>query len=371
MKITAAQLFEYDLPLKRPIGPADRPETNRSGLLIRIENENGLVAWGEAAPLKGFSSETPAQSRADLASRLGHLVGHDVPEKLEQLDGGFERWLGKYDLCASARCAIEMAVLNLSAVSSYMPLSGLLSKHAEREIPVNGLISGSLEEAVETAQRLVSEGFATLKLKVGRADLDSEISTVRTISEAVGGKVALRLDANRAWSLEWALEFARGINACEIEYIEEPLLDVTALKSFAEKVPLPIALDETTREINPDEIPAFDFASAIVLKPTLLGGLERAAAFARTAEKSGLKTVITSTFESPVGIAALAHFAAAHGTANCAAGLETLSWLDKNLLTSPYAIERGRLKLSKVSESARTVDSNLIRKIDIEEAGHE
>lgn len=370
MKITACQLYEYRLKLRQPLVTAGGEETHRHGLLIRTAGDTGSAGWGEATPLPGFSKESPAEAQSQLKGLLSQLPKATIPPEVETLNGGFENWLGRFKLCSSARCAVETAVLNLQAAEKDMILARMLSKSSKETVPVNGLITGSLAEATAKAGELLDKGYRTVKMKVGRLDPEADAMRVVEVSAVLGGRAALRLDTNRAWGWEDALRFARGIDGCEVEYIEEPLNDPARLRDFTKETGLPVAIDETTREIEPDNLPAYAFVAAVVLKPTLLGGFEKAAAFARAASNLGAKVVFTSTFESPVGIAALAHLAAAYGSENTAAGLETVNWFEQQLLTEPVSLTNGRINLSQTVDAVRTIDLSQIEEVNLLGGSH-
>src|SRR5690625_3024248 len=51
------QYFQYKLPFKQPFGNAQGTFSHRHGLFIQLKKA-GMNAWGEAAPLPGFSKET-------------------------------------------------------------------------------------------------------------------------------------------------------------------------------------------------------------------------------------------------------------------------------------------------------------------------
>ncbi len=364
MKIISSRIYEYRLRLKQPIGPPDAPLNHRSGLLVRVASDTGYQGWGEASPLPGFSSETLADAQTQLVSVLRKIEDSCIPPDVIQLQGAFDNWLGQYDLNPSARFAIEMSVLNLLATERGPLVADLLSPEFPDTINVNGLITGTGQSAVERAKALCEQGYHTLKLKVGRATIPEEIETVQSILSVLPDDIALRLDANRAWSPEQALQFARGVEGRPIEYIEEPLADPAGLKDFCSKTDLPVALDESTREIVREDLAEWKHIAAVVLKPTLLGGFERTAEFARAASDQGARVVISSTFESPVGIAALANFAAAYGTPDVAVGLETVNWFEQQLLAEPVSICEGTMNLVQASEAAKTIDVSFLRELD-------
>lgn len=371
MKIIDAHLYECRLKLKRSIGSTDTPVHDRSCLLIELTDETGVTACGEAAPLPGFSQETLNETRSQLESVLPKLIGETAPTGVEKLGSGFTRWLGDFNLSPSARCGVETAVLNLMAGQRGVLLSHLLSEKAPDYIPVNGLIAGSAEDAGRKIRRLLDDSYRTFKLKVGRLDLESDILRVREVSHLTSDKAALRLDANRAWSLENALTFARGVKDCRIEYIEEPLQEPVQLTEFLKDARIPVALDETLCEIDLQELNGVKQIAAVVLKPTLLGGFEKAAAFARAASKLGASVVVTSTFESPVGISCLANFAAAFGTAGAAAGLETVDWFEQQLLTTPISLSGGQIELAQAAEAVKSINRSLLHEIALRESGDE
>ena len=83
---------------------------------------------------------------------------------------------------------------------------------------------------------------------------------------------------------------------------------------------------------------------ALVLKPAVLGGYERAAELAAWAQLHGLHAVVSSAFETSLGIAQLAQLAAAvdggapgGGGGPMHHGLATQSWFDQDLLPAAAA----------------------------------
>lgn len=130
-----------------------------------------------------------------------------------------------------------------------------------------------------------------VKLKIGR-----DLTRLRQL-QAMGCSV--RLDANRQWSLEEALDLDLG----EIEYIEEPLQDSSQLSLLHREKRWPLALDETLYRNEPWE--QIEGVVALVLKPTALGALTRTFALA----KKRYRIIISSCFESSVGIDFLARLA--------------------------------------------------------------
>ena len=80
--------------------------------------------------------------------------------------------------------------------------------------------------------------------------------------------------------------------------------------------------------------------NGFLLKPTMLG-LSHAVEFAKEAADHKIKAVISSSFETSVGLTALAHLAAALNETVTPAGLDTLGWLSDDVLKTPLVVENG------------------------------
>lgn len=95
----------------------------------------------------------------------------------------------------------------------------------------------------------------------------------------------------------------------------------------------------------PDADAMCEGVAALVLKPAVLGGFERTAELAAWARQRGMLCVLSSSFESSLGVAQLAQLAAAFDAAAGLAGstqhgLATLSWFAEDLLpASPEGLE--------------------------------
>ena len=70
----------------------------------------------------------------------------------------------------------------------------------------------------------VEQGFGTLKTKAG-ADMHEDLEMVRGVRDAVGDKLKLRIDPNRAYSPQQALRTWRGSSSnttCNISSSRSP-----------------------------------------------------------------------------------------------------------------------------------------------------
>jgi len=321
----------------------------REGMLIRLAGgDNTIVSWGEIAPLPGFSRESIGDVVKQLLSLRLVLKGINIPDadELIKLDGAFESWLGSYRLSASVRFGLETAVLQQIAKEQQVPLRKFISAEVVDIVPVCALLSGTNDQILKKAGTIRGEGYKAAKLKVGRQDLEDDITMVHTVREKIGTTMALRLDANRAWKIEQATTFMERVKDCNIEYIEEPARDYLGILQLCNRARnlIPIALDESLRSIlKLDPVPGID---TIILKPTMLG-FERAVQLSRRAAELGMKAIVSSSFESGLGFLTLAELAAALKDAQITpVGLDTNNSFAYDILEKSLEIIKGQINLT-------------------------
>jgi O-succinylbenzoate synthase len=144
------------------------------------------------------------------------------------------------------------------------------------------------------------------------------------------------------------------------EYIEEPLADPEHLPSFAIGCGVPVALDESLVGMEPEALEDYGYARAVVLKPTLLGGLSRTLRFADVASRLGMKPVTSSAYETGVGMAALISLAAGMGGEGIPAGLDTYRRLAEDVLRPRLDLPAARVDVRAMAGARREIDRRLL-----------
>jgi L-alanine-DL-glutamate epimerase-like enolase superfamily enzyme len=160
----------------------------------------------------------------------------------------------------------------------------------------------------QAAQRAFADGIRCLKIKLAATD---DPGRVFAVASAVP-EARLRIDANRSWPRAEVVDRLAALARLPIDYVEEPCLDAHLL--LAEPLPCKIALDESLLAMTSDEIHAAlrsPQLAAIVLKPTLLGGVSAVIPLAALARRSGVAAIISHSLEGPIGTAACAEIALA------------------------------------------------------------
>lgn len=358
--ISSCRIFRYCLPLVGPLPLAGGVIHERAGVLVRLDSESGASGWGDVAPLPGFSRESIEDAEGELMAWAVRLRGTRFDPRGDDL----ESWLEDEAAAVaspSVRFGLETALAGLSRRIE----DGSAAELAcfDGAVPVNGLLAGSREQVLADARRLRDGGCRAVKLKVGSRPVADDAELARAVRVVVGDDMGLRLDANRSWSLEQAVAFGREIGAAGVEYLEEPLGDPAHLADFFDVTGIPVALDESLLELRPDDLEGRREVGAVVLKPTLLGGLGRAREWVAKALSLDMRPVVSGCFESGVGLLALAAFAWASTGDEVPAGLDTYRWLDADVVRPRVPFQPGAIQWNDTLAQSHQIDGARLSEI--------
>jgi L-alanine-DL-glutamate epimerase-like enolase superfamily enzyme len=291
----------------------------RELLAVRLDFAPGDFGVGEAAPLEPYDGVSLGAVRAalDAYAEVLREAGPDADHAALLGACAAERDLPQ------ALAAVDLALWDRAGRRAGRPVAALLADAPAAAVAVNATI-GAEDRAGAAAQAAAAAaaGFGCVKVKVGVGDDAGRVAAVRA---AVGPDVAIRVDANGAWSTpREALANLRALAPVDIEYAEEPIGGVDALRAVRAESEVPIAMDETAAE--PGAV-ASGAADAVCLKVARCGGITGLLRDARAARAAGSAVYVASSFDGPVGIAAGLHAAAALGALPWC-GLATLGAFD-------------------------------------------
>lgn len=324
-----AELFRYSLPLRIPIEWGGIKYRTRDGALVRLTDAQGREGWGEIAPLHGFSLESLDSALNEARQVLAKWGAMDdiYPFPLEPLT------------LASVRSGLEQALWQLNSAESW---------HKGRSVRLQVLLSGPHDQIIMDAESLRPSGVEAIKFKAGQGGVDKDIRLARRLRKILPD-ASLRVDANQSWKLEQAQAFIDGVKHLRIDYIEEPVLNRAHLWQLIHESAIPIALDETLRGSREDELK--DASQIYVIKPALMGGVSTTQRFIRQSLANGKRCIISSSWESGIGMHALLQLAA--NLPNEVHGLDTYRYLSADVL-----VNRLQLSLPAFSLPAHLPSTN-------------
>lgn len=363
VKVKEVGIYKYRIPFCAPFRTGVQTLTAREGWIIELTGLDGTRGYGEIAPLDGFSVETLEQTERqifELAEKLPGLLFQmgRRPSKQECRFPVIKDLPS--DLYPSTCFGLETAIIQLAENMLNKPFPEIISNNPKRQIPVNALLHTDIYTDISGIStitgevgKLLASGFKTIKIKVGRKPLMKDIEIVNRTAEMLPLGVRLRLDANRLWDFETALKFGKKVDKRCLEYIEEPFAinNIKQISEFYLQTGIGVALDESLDSIISRGVEMPLGVSAFILKPTLLGGFKRVGEFVALAKDRRIKPVISSCFEVGPGFTALLKMAAAIDFDDSASGLDTLKYLERNLLSQPVLIENGSIHTTNMTNS--------------------
>jgi L-Ala-D/L-Glu epimerase len=331
-------LARLSIPLLEPFATAGGVVAERELLLVRLEDDDGAVGYGEAAPLPSYDGVTLDDVLAALRSGDGAAGG--PPQ---------------------ARAAEEMARLDLEASREGRAIG---EPGADAIVVNRTLAGGPPAEVAERAAEGVREGFSCFKVKVGLPDDDERVAAVR---EAVGPWPAIRIDANGAWSAEEAIRAIERLAEHDLQLVEQPCATLEELAEVRRAVEVPIAADECVATAEDVRAAAAREACDIVnVKLAPSGGFSAARAALREARERGLAAFLSSTLDGPWGISAALQLAAAERV-QLACGLATLELFDATLALALPPPTDGLLVVPQGPGLGLALDDAAIAEVLVEE----
>ncbi len=270
----------YRRPFRVPVRTSRGVWEAREGILLRLEDADGRVGFGEIAPLEAFGTETLAGALAWIAA----LAGRAERSRLEDAPRGLP----------CCRAAVAAALAGLDPGDDAPPRA---------TAPVAALLPGGAG-APEALRRLADDGFATFKLKIGAAAFPEERTLVERVCEALPSSGKLRLDANGGLAVRDASRWLELAQAWPVEFLEQPLpagadRDLLAL---ARDHAATVALDESVR--SADDVKRWrdlGWEGLFVIKPAFVGD---AAALRAEVAVAPDRFVFSSALETDVGLRA-------------------------------------------------------------------
>lgn len=237
---------------------------DRYGVLLKVEWPDGLVGYADLHPWTEFGDPTWEEQLAGI--RQGH-----ISTMLEQ-----SIWMARKD--AQLRQQAKNAFEGLTTVKN------------------NYIISDIMTEPDSLVARLKSEGFETVKLKVGR-DLQKEAELISLLGR--DGAFKLRLDFNAVGTWQTYERFMSSLDKValqRVQYVEDPFpFDPqawTEAKRFA-----PIAIDNEISKVDLKKLKGKPF-DVVILKPAKMD----VSSTVQNCIIHDLKITVTSYMDHPVGV---------------------------------------------------------------------
>jgi muconate cycloisomerase len=363
MHIKRVEPIAVSLPMKKPVFMAGVEIRQADNILVRIEADNDIVGWGEAASAPTMTGETVESMMAAVSYLTPALLGRPA----EDIAGALTAMTGRMYGNNAAKGAIEMALHDLVGRATSRPAYALLGDKRRSRIALLGVISnGELAADLRDAEKKKSDGFQAFKIKVGidKPLIDGE--RTRQVCRLLGPGLLICSDANQGWSTQEALKYAGAIVGSGLDFFEQPVHadDIVGMAAVAAAAgDIAIGADESIHSLEDirrhHERKA---ARGVSLKTIKLGGMRGVMAAGVLCEQLGMAVNVScKTGESSLAGAAGLHIAAA---------LPQMSWgltlshqgLADDVTARPIRVERGHVEVSDRPGLGIDVDEDRVRR---------
>jgi len=210
--------------------------TSRNTIVTRVTLDNGVVGETFGGDEDQYQMEV-CRIVNDIYRPL--LVGEDVRD----VEKHWERmWLTRVDLnnrgihtldlakhCVETQAiaAVDNACWDALGKALNQPVYKLLGGYRDCApvLAIGGYVmqGKTLADLEREVEHYKEHGIFGMKLKVGHLSVEEDIERARVARKAGGPRFHLCVDANQAWTVAEAMQFARGARDLNLAWLEEPV----------------------------------------------------------------------------------------------------------------------------------------------------
>jgi mandelate racemase len=247
LKIKSVAVRAVAVPMRRPLATSTGAVSVAPLLLVDMKTGGGMVGRSYLFSI----SRNHLRPLAALVEAMGELVQGDAvaPFEIEKKLRARHTLLGVHNVVLFAMAAIDMCAWDALGQALGQPVVRLLGGEPRPVKAYNSTGLGILKvgDLTKEAEQLVREGFAAVKLRLGRPEAKDDIEALRAVKKAIGPRVTLMVDFNQALSVAEAVRRGRMIDEeGGVLWIEEPVRadDYAGCAKVAREVATPIQIGE-------------------------------------------------------------------------------------------------------------------------------
>ncbi|MFG6148201.1 o-succinylbenzoate synthase [Halobacillus sp. B23F22_1] len=270
MNISKINLNEITIPLKTPFQTNSGKLSERSVIIISIEDTNGMIGYGEvtAFSLPFYTSETIQTAWHVLKDIVIPSLNFEEMPHPSDFSEGVSFIKGNQ----MAKAGIEAALWDLHAKQLNISLSKLIGG-VRKNVKAGAVLSLTSQLSTDVPL-LLESGYERFKLKVEKGKEEEIISHVRERYP----DLPLMIDANGMYNAE-DIPGLKRLDQYNLEMIEQPFRtgDFYLHQQLQHQVTTPICLDESIQSFQ-DAVQAIamDCCRTINIKISRVGGLTEA-----------------------------------------------------------------------------------------------
>ena len=299
-------LYRCPVKLKEPFVISLGKLEFADNVIVVIYTTRGITGFGECSPFQtihGENGETCMVVGKVLAENIRGENALDIENisiKMDKIIYGN----------SSIKSAFDIALHDIAAQNAGIPLYRFLGGENNNELVTDYTVSfGPAEKMAADAKKIVHAGFPVIKVKLGGTEED-DFFRMKSIRDAVGFEIPIRIDANQGWPEATALKILDRLHIFNIQHCEEPVSRnlFMALPEIRGKSKIPIMADESCFDHNDaDRLIKQKACDLINIKLGKSSGIVKAMKIIELAEKANIKLQAGGFLESRLGFTAAAH----------------------------------------------------------------
>ncbi len=311
VKITEIHFKPVSFDLLNPVRVSFGCYTSFSTLIIRVETDEGIFGYGEAAPFAYVTGDDLDTSLLIGRKISQKLIGED-PIAIEKIHNLMDNI---YAHNSAIKAAFDIALYDIAAKKMGVPLYKYLGGSGNTVNTDATIGIDTPEEMAKQAKEWVDQkNFNILKIKLGLNPSD-DVARIAKIREAIGNDVSLRVDANQGWTVRETVKISKELEKYGVELIEQPVRywDINGLSEIKRRSDLPVFADESCHSpVDAVNLIKNDAVDGINIKLMKCGGIYKANLINAIAESNGIPCMVGCMGESRIANTAGMHFVAAH-----------------------------------------------------------
>jgi L-alanine-DL-glutamate epimerase-like enolase superfamily enzyme len=308
LTIQQVELYKLSIPLIEPFTTSLGTDYSAENVLVKIITAEGITGFGECSPympINGESQDTcfiVGQYFAKALKGKDPLQMEDCIKLMDTIIYGN----------SSIKSAFDIALYDIASQHAGLPLYKFIGGENNKTIITDYTVSvGEPQQMAADAVKIKAAGYPAIKIKLGKNG-KTDVLRIKTIREAVGNEIPLRIDANQGWAVDEAIETLQALAVYDIQHCEEPIArwNFMRLPEIKKASPIPIMADESCGdEHDAERLIQLKGCDYFNIKLGKSGGIFKALKMARMAEAANIHLQVGAMLESRLAMTAFAHYA--------------------------------------------------------------